>query len=358
MAKKAKQKNRYNRNSTKRRWIMRPLKHPFRLLFIALGCVTVIVTAVVWGNILQYKSEQYRADREAGRWRVETEAEADPLPAVRDVPNVNAWPLAPRDGLEDFYSGRYSAATLWLCREDGTLPYLSEVGAAAGYTCGESPLSRETQKLHNNDLRAVGVFTVRSLAEPSDSDALTHYRMQTELAILEEYAAAGLDELVLVGLPTDAASIETSLEFVRQVRQHLTADNAPLLGISVSPALMATAMEGSSLPAYCLTVCDFLAMDLTDPALYGYYAGGTDVALPSGDTPSDATASASDEPAFTSELSRLLYRYRYPYVRYKLRLLFTDNQKALSAESADYGFNNILTVMAPEATDPDSIVTS
>ena len=344
--KKAKQKNRYNRNSTKRRWIARPLKHPFRLLFSVVGCLAVIVTAVVWGNILQRKSEQYRADREAGRWQVDAEVSADSLPVVRDVPAVKAWPLEPQDGLNDFYSGRYSAATLWLCRDDKSLPYESEVGTAAGYTCGDGPLSRETKKLHNNNLRAVGVFTVHSLSTPSDSTALTYYRMQTELAILEEYAAAGLDELLLVGLPTDTDSIETSLEFVREVRKRLPDENAPLLGIGASPALMATAMDGSALPAYCLTVCDFLALDLTDPSLYSQYAGEPDITLPeTGDETPDAN---TDSPTFTSELSRLLYHYRYPYVRYNLRLLFTDEQKALAEEAADYGFDRFLTVTAFE----------
>ena len=340
MAKKKPKKNRYNRNSTKRRLTLRPIRHPFRVLAIGIGCVCVVVAAVIWGNVLQNRSEQYRADKEAGRWTVETITDAEVLPQAKDVPDVKAWPLDPGDGLNDFYSNKYSAATVWLCREDGSMPYTSEVAKAAGRACGDRPLSREIQKLHNNDLRAVGVFTVRSLntSEDGGSAAVSNYLIQTELAILEEYSAMGLDELILVGLPTGNRSA-ASLSFVTELRSRMPAENAPLLGVGVSLDMMAGAMEGSTLPAEYLRACDYLALDLTDPQQYAAYAVPTDNAGSTEDTDKSA-----DEPAFTSELSRLLYRYRYPYLRYNLRLLFDSSQSEHLEEAVSYGFDRFLVI--------------
>ena len=336
MAKKKPKKNRYNRNSTKRRLTLRPIRHPFRVLAISIGGVCVVVAAVIWGNVLQNRSDQYRADKEAGRWTVETVTDAEVLPQSKDVPDVKAWPLDPGDGLNDFYSNKYSAATVWLSLEDGSMPYTSEVALAAGRACGDRPLSREIQKLHNNDLRAVGVFSVRSLNESEDngSTALSNYLVQTELAILEEYAAMGLDELILVGLPTDSRSA-ASLAFVTQLRSRMPAENTPLLGLGVSLDVMAGAMEGSTLPAQYMTVCDYLALDMTDPQQYASYAA------PVGDA---EDAENTDEPAFTSDLSRLLYRYRYPYLRYNLRLLFDSSQSEQIQEAVSYGFERFLAI--------------
>ena len=104
-------------------------------------------------------------------------------------------------------------------------------------------------------------------------------------------------------------------------------------GVSLSLDVMAGALEGNTLPAECLTVCDYLALDMTKPYTYEQYAGtGTE----------SETATAEDEPAFTSYLSLLLYRYRYPYVRYNLRLLFTDDQKEQLTEAAEHGFERFL----------------
>ena len=329
-------KNRYIRNSTKKRLTIRPIKHPVRLLAIALGCVAVVVTAVVWGNILYQRSEQYRADKAAGRWTVQADTETDVLPAVRDVPPVKGWPLSPGGSLRAFSSSDYSAATLWLCDGNGSLPYESRVASEAGIATDGYDLSDEIARLHENGLRVVGVFTVRAFASADGEEgntALTHYRMQTELAILEEYAAAGLDEILLVGLPMSGIAT-SSLSYVAELRERLTGDT-PLIGINLSLEVMASALEGSTLPAECLTVCDYLTLDMTKPHTYEAYVGPLAEA---------ETAAEAAEPAFTSHLSRLLFGYRYPYVRYNLRLLFTDEQKDQLNESAEHGFERYLVV--------------
>ena len=333
MANKAVKQNRYNRNSTKRRLTIRPIKHPLRLCAIVLGILAVAVAAVVWGNVLYQKSENYRADLAAGRWTVETVTDADILPTVKDVPPAKGWPLSPDGSLHTFESDGYTDATLWLCQKDRTLPYHSDVATAAGMACADRSLADEISRIHESGLRAVGIFAVHTLTDTAAEDALTRYHIQTELSILTEYASVGLDEILLIGLPSDSEAASAILDYVTALRDCLS-DAPTLVGVNLSLDTMTEALSGSTLPAELLTVCDYLTLDMTKPHTYELYAGAAN------DSQSDGT----DEPAHTSYLSRLLYRYRYLYVRYNLRLLFTDEQIDHLGESAEHGFDRFLVI--------------
>lgn len=334
MAKQKQKKNRYNRNSTKRRLTIRPIRHPFRLLAIALGFVAVLVTAVIWGNILYQKSEAYRNDKAAGKWDVaDVTPDAETIPPATDIPDVKGGPLSPGASLRPLRANGYTAATLWLCDAEQNLPYESEVAMEAGIACGEHSLKQEVSRLHENGLRAVGVFTVRALGNTDDtSSALTHYRMETELSILEEYAATGLDEILLLELPVSHADAQS---YVSQLKQRI-GQASPLIGVAFPFSAIVDLSEGETLPAEYLRICDYLTLDMTD------------VPAPSEETSTETETTASDEPVFTSELSRLLYRCRYPYVRYQLRLLFNYAQENELTEAVSHGFDRFLITASTE----------
>ncbi len=341
-------RGRYARRATRTHISHRRLRHPGRVIAAVIGTVVVIVAALIWGSVLDRRSEAIR-DREAARDWILDEGIAPPL--LTDVPAVRAMTIFPEENIGPILiAGEHGGILLPLAASDGTLYFASAVAAEAGLlpsvdgdaVAGDAPMSTglsladEVERIARRDLRVILTYTV---TYPTITDAPRRtYRRGLELALLAEYAAAGADELLLVGLPCgeEAADRET-VTFVEELRGMLAADpQPPAVGISLPLTALATdpsAEDASSVantealtdadrfssseplyvghitPGRLSQVCDFLALDLR---------GETAVSL-------------------EERLSQL----SYAYVRYSLRLLLPQDD-SVTEVALRHGFDRLL----------------
>lgn len=308
-----------------------------QLLIAAVVCAAVIAAAVIIGSVLRKRSDEIRARREADAWTL-----ADEERTARDaaVPDFRGSALQPGGSLTMIASvSRDNGVTIDLSvGSDGSFAYALPMAASAGLTVPDDAISlvSEVQRLHTAGLRVMGVFRVRCLDVSYAADpALSAYRRGIELSLLTACASAGVDELLLVGLPagTDTGDAQ-ALAFLDELRPLLSsADHTPLVGVSLPPAAFALRPEeagsadvtalpsadvlygGSLTPGRMSLGCDFLAMDLRGLA-------------------PDAAG-------------ELLADIRYAYARFSLHLLYTADNVDFEAIAVKHGFTRLAGTSLP-----------
>lgn len=297
----------YARHSTRRGASPRDLRRIRRVIIAVGGAFLVVVAALVWGSYLQAKSDAYRATHGEEKWQVDPSV-AEPLPV--DAPQGNAISTK----IDEWVSHDYRGAILYLgsARQEQPLPFASAVMDAAGITHGTWPLSREVDRLHGNGFTVTGVFTVTSFDE--EDEAMAVYRKGVELALLTEFAQAGLNDILLVGVPMGTEALDAAaVTYLRDAKLAVTEVSET---VSVGVALDADAFYRTEeetpvysdrlSPARALTACDYLAVDLR-------YVG--------------------------EELEGELKALSYPYVRYGLRLLLNGEDEAAEDVAMAHGFD-------------------
>ncbi len=268
--------------------------------------LAVIIGALVWGSMLAKRSEEYRADKEAGRWELNAETA---IPQSVPVPSVRAVEIIPEGNVGDILiAGDHGGVMLPFFDDAGAVNYQSDVAPAAGLTVAtEAPvLSEDVQRVSR---RGLHVTLIVSLRYPEEADpAMRLYRRGLELALLREAAAAGMDDLLLLGLPTGSESANAdTVAFLGDLKESLcTLPSPPAIGVAIPPESFVGGVDeegdpiyaGNPAPARLLRVCDYLALDLQ-----ALHAEG-----------------ASD----------LLQRMQYAYVRYSLRVLVNRDEAEVS----------------------------
>ncbi len=306
---------RYTRSSTKKGTVLRRPAHLGKILCCAAAAVAVVALALVWGSYLKAESDAYHAAAERGEWTLDTGiASLDP-PA--SVPDGCALAIKPEGNVGDILlTGSHNGVIMTLTSADGLLPYASEIGRTAGLS--EAPeavsLAQDVARVKNRGLRVICAFTVTCL--DAEDPAVRAYRRGLELALLREYAAAGMDELLLRGLPAGNDEADRlAMEFLRDLRA-LLADlpSPPAVGVALSPACFRSGetYAGNITPARILSACDSIAMDLC--------------------------AMTADK------VSALLPEINYAYVRYSLRLLTDKNTPAIAADAISHGFTRVFEI--------------
>lgn len=340
-------RRRASRRSTKQRQVIKPRADIKRIVIIASAVVSVIAIAVVCGILLGREADRYASEREAGIW---TLAENDDVPRLpSDVPTMLASPLEPSESagnIASYNKRRPTGATLLLKDADGNILYDSLVASEAGIdTSDASSLPDNVARLHRAGLYTVGVFYVSSLHYASGNvSAIESYRRGLELAMLEEYAMSGTDEILLMGCPIEVGNDDfnkRTVDFLSELRtrlQDVLGDGAPRVGVNVSPKLMDNTYYGDTTAAILLNYCDYLSLDLQDSAEYPLYGGSDlDYAEHRADEDFDLTADGG-------ELGAFLRRFTYAYKRYSLRLVFGEEQKSDVIDALSHGFDNIIVI--------------
>ncbi len=321
---------RYTTGSTRRR---RSLPRPgaWRPVFlICLLAVLVVSAALIWGSTLKKQSDAYRAGAEANAWTLDESQDAWPAVTVSD--HFRGMSLRPGESTDKLSaSSQYNGAVLTLSATDeGVLAYdLSQVSVPdITIQSGAEALDTVVSRLHKMGLTVSGVFRIRSLDTAFTSDpALMAVRRGVELSLLVSCAQAGVDDILLLGLPYgDDSSDARTLDFLREVKALMGyTGHQPAIGVALAPDGFAqrgeelndgedngrsdtdTVYAGRLTPGRMLTVCDYLAIDLRDV------------------------------PAEHAE--EFLYDIQYAYVRYALRLLIAD--PAVVAEADRHGMARI-----------------
>ena len=308
---------RYGRRSTKRRSVFRPPAHPGRLVAIIVATIAVIVLALVWGNVLKRQSDALRAAEEADQWTLPPEAAQE---QNSSVPAIRAYEIKPEGNVGDIViSGSHGGVILPLRGADGSLNYRSETASAAGISIpGGAPLlADDVARVSRRELRVSGVFHVTCFGEESAS--MQTYVRGLELSLLCEYAASGIDDILLVGLPCgDNASDALSVTFLEELKSLCSPlPKAPAIGVALSLSSLEGKTDeggkplyaGDISPARLARASDYLALDLRYRS--------------------------------TEEIDDLLPNLAYAYGRHGLRMMVDKKSPTAKDELLGHGFTRV-----------------
>ena len=330
---------RYTRSSTNKGFILRRPAHLGRILMILLLVMITIAVALIWGSHLKEESDAYRASLENGEWTLNPEI-ATPLPVT--VPDIRAISIKPEGNVGDILiAGGHDGVIMTLNDFDGMLCYTSTVGEKAGLAIQEGavPLSQDVARVQKRGLNVTCVFTVSCFS--GSDDATQTYLRGLELALLQEYAEAGMNDLLLFGLPAgDDRADQLTVMFLKELRNLLSdLPNPPAIGVALPAAQFRTddsytqienpeedveagipvgstpLYAGNITPARILGSCDYLAMDLRDQS--------------------------------AEEIASILPHIRYTYVRHSLRLLVNKQEPAVIENMQSHGFVRIFEMDIP-----------
>lgn len=310
--------DRLARRATRRTSLRHRDPRKWRKMWLSIiGAIAVIAVALVWGNHLKSESDARRAAEEAGDWLLEAET-AVPIPVT--VPTVNAGYAAPSQKMQTSQDLSYNAVTFDLGSCLTPLHYSVELPALSGLSVsdGAPTLTSEVTRFKNAGLYVVGVFTVTSF-DTSDISEKT-LRRGLEMTLLSLYAKAGVDDILLLGLPvgTDTADAATTA-YLLDVEALFASVPAkvPALGVALSPtAFVGDTLEddgsfiyaGNLTPGRMLSACDYLALDLRNVG---------------------------------AQVGDILNGMQYAYVRYNLRLLTSLEQPGTAKDAVSHGFERI-----------------
>ena len=272
-------------------------------------CLAVVAVALIWGSALKRRSDAYRAGLEADAWTASTQA------ALRQitVPDFRGGAIPPDGELPGLPADASGAVVTLSENPDGQLGYAFPTAATAGLTVAEGAPTPEAEvgRLHRAGLRVLGIFRVQCLDDVYRADpAAAVLRRGVELSLLTSAARAGVDELLLLGIPCGNDDADArALDFLRELKQ-LLADSGTALGVALPADAFVRAEDstgagivqytGWRTPGRMLSVCDYLALDLRT--------------------------------ADSDSAGELLRGFRFTYARYALRLLVAD---AAVSETAD-----------------------
>lgn len=339
--KESREQRRLARGSMKQGTVLRRPAHPGRILAIVLAVLSVVTAALLTGGYLKARSDAFRQDRENGNWTLEENV--TPQNPV-SVPDIRAVSIRPEGNVGDILiAGEHGGIILPLQDGDGTLLYASDVAAAAHLPLASSPvdLSADVARVQKRELNVTCAITLTCFTEADPS--LRVFRRGLELALLREYAEAGMDDLLLMGLPAGNRTADRqTMEFLQELRT-LLADlsSPPAIGVALpgtafatdetyTPPADPTADEiagipegtaplyaGNITPARLRTACDYIALDLRDKS------------------PDEAAA--------------ILPHIRYAYVRHSLRLLIDRTDTATLEDVLSHGFSRVFEMDTPRA---------
>ena len=308
--------DRYARRATRGFSRQDPAKR--RRLIAVISCaLAAVILALVWGNFLKAESDAHRAAEEAGEWLLDENA-ATPIPV--SVPAVNAGYAAPSGKMANVEGLSLQAVTLDLGSCGTPQPYQVELPTGSGLTVAEGApaLASEVRRFKNAGLRVIGVFTVTSL-NITDVTERTLRRGQ-EMTLISLFAKAGVDEILLLGLPVGSDSLDAAAtDYLMETETLLASIPAalPAVGVALHPsAFVGEVAEdgtllyaGSLTPGRMLAVCDYIALDLRGSG---------------------------------AQLTDILQGIQYAFVRYNLRLLTTQAQPELTSTAVSHGFSRIM----------------
>ena len=322
-------RRRYAASATRRR--LRISRETWRRILLSLlTTALVIAAALTWGTVLKHRSDEYHAAQIHDVWTVGNE---NPLIRV-DVPDFRGGSLSPDGNVSDTLTDSNGVVISLSENTEGMYNYVSQTTSAAGLAVvgGAPALSSEIDRLHKTGLRVLGIFEVQCLNPLYLADpAAAVLRRGIEQSLLAAASQAGIDEILLTGIPCgDTSNDARAVAFLSEVRQQL-ADNGTALGVALltetfvreegetTSDLYAQDGTEAGIPQYTgwrtpgriLSACDYLTLDLREVS--------------------------------TPDAKEMLRGFRFAYVRYSLRLLLSDGETAAYAD--EHGMRRLITYM-------------
>lgn len=282
----------------------------FVVAIVAIALLSVVVSVAV-GLALGSKADGVEVKKEYELKQYEYSS------GNKTVKPVNAYAYSLGKDPKSYTSVGITDLSVCLRYSDGTLAYTSLIGVDMPEDDSDT-LGRHVDYVHQNGGRVCAYFYVNSFDEKNVhmKDLLAAY----EIALVNEAARCGVDDIMLVGINVDEESIDFVESFI--ARAAIAAEDA-LLGVLVSPETVKLLEDGTYLAARVRSVCDFIALDLR--------------AL----SPDADKTAASLEENEKSELEVLLDEMEYYVSSYKMRIVLSKNNSELYDGLVSLGVNNI-----------------
>ena len=282
---------------------------------VAICFGAAVLAAVIVGNLLHFWLDEETMNR-LTEGTPEPE-ETQPVPE-RAVPSVKAYPFVLGDPTGSLTAGEDgqppAALSVSLNTPDGTLLYTSQAAEHYGIQGDEDVERTENMtELLQTVTYVCGVFYPQAFT--GEDGSLYYPTAAEEAVLLREFARSGGAELLLVGLPLDAAHLTDTQDYLDLVKEAL---GSTTLALAV-PFSVAVSERGWELLPLLREHADLLALDLqgSDPAAAG----------------------------------SMLLDANYYLVQHQMRLLLSSDQEAFIS-IAEATLTDVQILTAPPAPDP------
>lgn len=217
-------------------------------------------------------------------------------------------------GVSPYVSIGVDELSLCLRDADGFIAYNSQITVSFGEEIrkGSRDLSAEVSSIHKGGAYLCAYVYVDSFN--IEDEYLRGIHKAYEIAIINEAARAGVDEIMLVGLEPDAENIDEMLRFISDAAY--AAEKSPL-GVLLSREMLEGLAENDHTAARIRSVCDFVALDMRDL---------------------DENADRGGE---ESLLYKTLSEMEHYIGSYKLRVVFSEKNEALRDAAVKFGVESV-----------------
>ncbi|MGM9643881.1 MAG: hypothetical protein ACI3X1_02215 [Eubacteriales bacterium] len=304
-------KHRINKFSRRTRSQYKKSKAPIVLAVIAFLLLSLIISVAI-GLMLSKRAEQSGLpDKRFDFEKVEY------ISNGKTVSSVEAYNFPRGSSAPDYISQGISDLSVCLRHSDGGLDYHLDIADRYGEVReGAVSFSELCRSAHAANGRVCAYIYVTSFAI---SDAYERGIMQAyELALINEAARSGADDILLLGLSATEENIAEVEEFV--ARAAIAAENTPL-GVSVGTSLLDLTDNEIYLAARLRKNCDYIALDLTHMVQTDGESGGVD----------------GDGHPLPSLLEATLEKYQYYIKSYEMRILFAKEESKLYVPALELG---------------------
>lgn len=271
-----------------------------------------VVISVVIGILLGDKADEYNDRKTVFELSGEDYYSGDKL-----VKSVDAYAYQFGADAKSYIGSGIADLSVCLRGSDGSLTYSSSVASLMGAAADESlkALSEHVEYIHGCGGRVCAYFYVTSFGEADEY--LRELYMDYEVALINEAARSGVDDIMLVGLGVAESSIGEIEEYVS--RAAYASENAAL-GVILPESVVSAADNGEYLAARVRSVCDYIALDLRSL---------------------DVNSADIAEGEETSALEAFLMKNEYYIEAYRMRIVLSKENSSLYDDIKALGVKNI-----------------
>ncbi len=282
-----------------------------RILIVAASAVVIFLLSLLLGHHLRAQLDALPARGDIPEQLLSGELPADTSDASRVSIMASHLPLsvltddaAVSAVVEELTLGSREAVSLCLRDTEGNVHFRSSVAQAlTGQPAADGlDLSVLIPALQRAGIYSSAVFSVTSLSE---QDAVSRELLRAfEISLAGEIGAAGVDEILLTGIPLDVDSLDAAVGFVDEIRAQLP--DGVHLAVAVPHDIVASA-AGSVLIKQLSRSSDTVAIDLRS--------------LPLG-----------PEDSFPQAVSNLISDASLYFSKYNMRVILPQTDDALFSE--------------------------
>ncbi|MBQ8409558.1 MAG: hypothetical protein IJY39_11925 [Clostridia bacterium] len=208
---------------------------------------------------------------------------------------------------------------------DGNLAYVSDVGVLNGFcTISEdASLSEQIEYIHSCGGYVCAYFYVKSFE--TEDDALRELYKSYEIALVQEAARCGADDIMLVGLNVNDSSIAEITAYVSRMAE---AAEAATLGVLLPPEIFRMTEEGIYFASVIREACDYVALDLR-------------CLSSDADKASETLEDEDQSEKPVCELELMLENMEYYIRSYSMRVVLSKDNAVLYDSAKEYGVTSI-----------------